>query len=98
MLFGKGRQLQNLQFTFNGQPLEIVHYFKNLGIHFARKGLSLFNIKQLYDKGIKAMYNAISKCRDHNLSVDCKLDIFDKSSNQLYYMDVKFGVIQIILC
>ena len=25
------------------------------------------------------MYSAISKCRKHNLSIDCKLDIFDKA-------------------
>ena len=79
MVFGKGRQPLNIHFVYNGIDLEIVNNFKFLGIHFSRNGLGSYNISELYKKGLKAMYGAISKCRDHNLSIDCKLDIFDKA-------------------
>ena len=73
MIFAKGRQPQNLHFTYDGTVLEIVQNFKYLGVYFSRNGLGHYNIKQLYEKGIKAMYSAISKCRNHNLTVDCNL-------------------------
>ena len=79
MIFGKGKQPSNIHFIYDGHELEIVKNFKYLGVFFSRKGFAYYNIEQLHDKGIKAMYGAISKCRDHNLSFDCKLDIFDKA-------------------
>ena len=79
IVFGNGRLPNETRFVYNNNPIEIVNNFKYLGVHFTGKGFSQFNIKQLYDKGIKAMYGAIAKCREHNLSMECKFDIFDKA-------------------
>ena len=51
---------------YNGNIIEIVDTFKYLGVNFSRTG------------SFKAMYSVITKCRSHNLSIDCKLDLFDK--------------------
>ena len=63
---------------YNGNIIEIVDTFKYLGVNFSRTGSFNYHIKQSHDKAIKAMYSVITKCRSHNLSLDCKLDLFDK--------------------
>jgi hypothetical protein len=42
---------------------------------------SIFNAakKDLVNKGTKAMYEVLKKGRFHNLSIQCQLDIFDKT-------------------
>ena len=36
------------------------------------------NIKERFDKATRAMFNVLAKCKEHNLSIDCQLDLFDK--------------------
>ena len=78
VVFGKGRQPQNLHFVYDRNDIEIVDTFKYLGVFFNRTGSYNYHIKQSYDKALKAMYSVITKCRNHNLSIDCQMDLFDK--------------------
>ena len=78
VIFGRGRQLPNTHFYFNDTHVEVVDEFKYLGVVFSKNNSFKENIKQLYDKAVRAMYGVLSKCRKHNLSIDCKLDLFDK--------------------
>jgi hypothetical protein len=76
LIFGKSRQ--NLhRFTYNNVELERVDNYKYLGIHFTRTGNFSYTIKQQYEKAIKAMYSVLSKCKRHNLSIECQLKMFD---------------------
>lgn len=38
IIFGKGRQISNVSFLFNGNEIEIVKEFKYLGVIFSRTG------------------------------------------------------------
>ena len=78
MIFGRGKQPAGLKFVYNGTELEIVNHFKYLGVLFSKTGSFTAHVKSLYEKARKAMYGVISKCRNHNLSIDCQLDLFDK--------------------
>ena len=78
IVFGRGRKLQNVHFKYDGNDVEIVDTFKYLGVSFSKTGSFNHHVKQSYDKAMKAMYSVITKCRKHNLSIDCQLDLFDK--------------------
>ena len=78
MIFGRGKQPAGLKFVYNGTELEIINHFKYLGVLFSKTGSFTAHVKSLYEKARKAMYGVISKCRNHNLSIDCQLDLFDK--------------------
>ena len=78
LIFGKGKQPAGLKFVYNGTELEIVNHFRYLGVLFSKTGSFTAHVKSLYEKDRKAMYGVISKCRNHNLSIDCQLDLFDK--------------------
>ena len=56
----------------------IVDNFKYLGVFFTKTGSFVHNIKEQYNKAVKAMYGVISKCKQHSLSIDCQLDMFDR--------------------
>ena len=76
VIFGRGKN--KCSFTFEGLQLELVDSFKYLGVTFSKSNSFNLNIKELFDKATKAMYGVIGKCRKHNLTIDCKLDMFDK--------------------
>ena len=79
MIFGRYRTVQNnLYFTYNDTHIEIVDNYKYLGTFFTKSGSFMYNVKEQYDKAVKAMYSVLSKCKQHNLSLDCQVDMFDR--------------------
>ena len=64
---------------FRNKEIDIVKDYKYLGVFFARSGSFLTTRKYLRDQGTKAMYSLLKKCRRHNLSIECQLDMFDKA-------------------
>lgn len=78
VIFTKGRIAKNIDFVFNGEPLEIVNEYKYLGIIFSRYGSFINTEKYLAEKATNAMYGVLKKARMFNLSIDCQLDLFDK--------------------
>lgn len=78
VIFTKGRIAKNIDFVFNGEPLEIVNEYKYLGIIFSRYGSFINTKKYLAGKATKAIYGVLKKTRMFNLSIDCQLDLFDK--------------------
>lgn len=67
-----------VKFYINNEEIEIVKYYKYLGVIFARSG-SFAARKYLQEQAIKAMYSIIKKCRFNNLSIECQLDMFNKA-------------------
>ena len=79
MVFGKcNRKQRKHVFTYQNQIIDIVEHFNYLGVYFSQNGSFNYNIKQQYNKATRAMYNVIRKCKQHNLSIDLQLDLFDK--------------------
>ena len=79
LVFSNGRLTANLKFTYNNRDLEIVPNFSYLGITFSKSGSFNAAKKDLVNKSTKAMYEVLKKGRLHNLSIQCQLDIFDKT-------------------
>jgi hypothetical protein len=77
--------------------LEIVPNFSYLGITFSKSGSFNAAKKDLVNKGTKAMYEVLKKGRLHNLSIQCQLDIFDKTVKPilLYGCDCLFQIYDI---
>ena len=78
VIFGKGNVNMAKSFMLSDRELEIVDTFRYLGVLFCKNGSFHTNIKEQFQKATNAMYGVIGKCRKHNLSVDCMLDMFDK--------------------
>ena len=77
MIFGRGKS-PNHEFKYNNKKIEVVKDFKYLGVFFSKAGTFNYNNKQQYDKGIKALYSVLSKCKRNHLSISCQMDLFDK--------------------
>ena len=79
MIFGKSNKNKgSFSFTYGGSNIEIVDSFKYLGVIFTNSRNFKVNIKERFDKATRAMFNVLAKCKEHNLSIDCQLDLFDK--------------------
>ena len=59
MIFSRGRQPQNLNFSLNGLELEVVNSFTYLGIILSKTGNFILAKKSIADKGSKAMYEVL---------------------------------------
>ena len=70
-----GRGCKKLKFTHDDQIVEIVTYFKYLGVIFKSNGRFISVVKSLYEQARKAMYGIISKA----ISTDMPADIKDLS-------------------
>jgi hypothetical protein len=70
-----------LKFHIDNNEIEIVKEYKYLGIFFARSGSFLNIRKYLQEKATKSMYGncLLQKCRKNKLSIQCQLDMFDKT-------------------
>jgi hypothetical protein len=73
--------------------LEIVPTFSYLGITFSKSGSFNAAKTDLVNKGTKAMYEVLKKGRLHNLSIQCQLDIFDKTVKPILLYGVKLGAL-----
>jgi hypothetical protein len=58
--------------------LEIVKDYVYLGIICSSTGSYLNTKKKIVGKATKALYEALTKGRVHNLSIQCQYDLFDK--------------------
>ena len=64
-------------FTYNSNPLEIVHSLKYLGLHLNYNGSYKLAALELVKQGSRAMYALLAKCRKLDLPVDLQLELFD---------------------
>ena len=69
----------NLLFTLNGKPIEIVKEFKYLGVLFTQNGRFVQNIKKISELACKAMYLLRKRIVNLQLPVDCQLKLFDQT-------------------
>lgn len=79
LIFSKGRISKNEKYFLNGKEIEVVKSYKYLGVFFARSGCFLTTRNYLKNQATKAMYSLLQKCRKHNMSIECQLDMFDKA-------------------
>jgi hypothetical protein len=63
---------------YRSSDVEIVDSFKYLGVTFTNSRIFKVNIKERFDKATRAMFNVIARCKEHNLSIEYQLDLFDK--------------------
>jgi hypothetical protein len=68
-----------LKFHIDNNAIEIVNDYKYLGIFFARSGSFLTTRKYFQENATKAMYGLLQKCRKHKLSIECQLDMLNKT-------------------
>ena len=73
---GNGNDYKKV-FTIGNHELDNVRDYKYLGITFTKQ--NKFNITKILSKqkATKAMYFVLSKSKDNNFSVECKLKLFD---------------------
>ena len=64
---------QNINFLYDGNPIEIVNEFTYLGLNFSRTSSFTNAKKVLINKAYKAMYEVLK-----NLSIKSQYDPFDK--------------------
>ena len=69
---------QNINFSYDGNAIEIVNEFTYLGLNFSRTGSSTNAKKVLINKVYKAMYEVIKKGKLYNMSIKSQYDRFDK--------------------
>lgn len=72
-IFNKGKSNVDFSTKYTDIILKIADNLKYL-----QNESFILNVKKLWEKATKAMYSVIGKCRKHNLSIDCKLNMFDK--------------------
>ena len=75
MTFGKNSK--NNTFTMNGNNIEKVNNFKYLGMVFSKNGRYINAIKHNIDKARNASFTILKRSKELNLSVSCKLHIFE---------------------
>ena len=78
MVFGKRKYRGKTKFSFNSNELEIVDTFKYLGILYSYNGNFKCCQKQLKNQALRAMFSLLSKCRKYELTIDTKLELFDR--------------------
>ena len=78
IIFSSGRLPQHINFSYDGNAIEIVNEFTYLGLNFSRTGSSTNAKKVLINKAYKAMYEVIKKGKLYNMSIKSQYDRFDK--------------------
>ena len=77
MVFSRGKRPRNLNFSLNGEKLEIVNSLNYLGIELPRTD-NLKRAKQsIAGKATIAFCEVLKMGRKHGLSVQIQLDLFD---------------------
>lgn len=79
VVFTKGRLPNSLSFKYNNVELEIVKTFNYLGVTFGRTGSFLQAKQANIKKATVAMFDLLKKAKLHNLSIECQLQLFDKT-------------------
>ena len=78
MVFSRGKLPRNLNFSLNGEKLEIVNSLNYLGIELSRTGNFKRAKQSIAVKATVAFYEVLKMGRKHGLSVKIQLDLFDK--------------------
>ena len=78
MVFSRGKLPRNLNFSLNGEKLEIVNSLNYLGIELSRTGNFKRAKQSIAGKATVAFYEVLKMGRKHGLSVKIQLDLFDK--------------------
>ena len=80
IIFSNGRaQIENHNFKIGDSNIEVVKYFKYLGVTFTHNGSFVNNIKDLKKQGNRAIFGLIKKARKGSLPIDIQFDLFDKT-------------------
>lgn len=83
-----------LKYVFcDGQVLEAVHSIKYLCVVFSHNGSFKTAIDDLYKRASKAMFALMGKCRKLDLSIDIRLELFDRLVHRSCFMRVKSGAL-----
>ena len=78
MVFSKRKyNTKNLSFKYRGEPLEVVHHFKYLGVTVSYNISFKQCIQELNKQATRAMYALLAKSRALDLPVDIQLHLFD---------------------
>lgn len=75
LIFSK-RKLKHLHFSYRGRELEIVDYYKYLGVVFHRNGSFKQHKEVACEQARKAMYSILRKGRELSLPIDIQLQLF----------------------
>ncbi len=65
-----GLSVDDYDFRFKGEKIEIVHNYKYLGVTLNYDGKFKICQQQLYEQGRRAMYSLVGKCRKYDLPPD----------------------------
>ena len=78
MVFPRGKLPRNLNFSLNGEKLEIVNSLNYLGIELSRTGNFKRAKQSIAGKATVEFYEVLKMGRKHGPSVKIQLDLFDK--------------------
>ena len=78
MVFSRGKLPRNLNFSLNGEKLEIVNSLNYLGIELSRTGNFKRAKQSIAGKATVEFYEVLKMGRKHGPSVKIQLDLFDK--------------------
>ena len=77
-MFSRGKIRNKPNFSYNGEPVEVVYDLMYLGIKFNYNNKFSVAQKNLYDRASRAMFSLIRTCRELQLPADIQIDLFDK--------------------
>ena len=77
MIFSKRKSRQDLNFTVNGENIEIVDTYSYLGVIFKYNGTFIETRKKLIEQAQKALYSIYKLIRNESIPIDLQLKMFD---------------------
>ena len=79
VIFSKGKIVNHRDFTFNGNPVEVVDEYVYLGTVFNFNGNTAKAVDKQIDQARKASFSIITKARRLLLPIDLQLELFEKT-------------------
>ena len=79
VIFSRGRQNKNYNFTYKDNIIEVVEEYKYLGIFFGRSGSCVSAKKHIAEQANKALFALMKKSRHLDLPIDIQIDLFNKT-------------------
>ena len=97
IIFGSRKHLDRV-YLYNKKQIEIVDYFKYLGVPFTPNGKFTECRKYVVNQARKAMYLILKKARIQKLPIDVQLDLFHNPWYFQYcFIAQKCGVLKIMI-
>lgn len=75
-IFGRGKNISCV--NFEGSLLKVDNNFKYIGVTIRKSNSFNLNIKKTFWLSYKSNDSVIGKCKNHDLTIECKIDMFDK--------------------